>query len=368
MLEADRHNITEVIDQTIIPQRVLDNLSRLQSLAPTTSVLYTRTPIIHDLLQEAGILPNEFIINFNGSRSPAVFLESPKPLWVDTHSDQPAYKPPFTNETTFPIYPICAHRPKAIEAGQEYPSFPAQTLRYNSTHKLYEVVSEGLISTDERMNPFYIAFVKPKDGFKPVDLIAYAPSFQYTPATGLVSGNMDNAAGVALSILAMEAIKKLGLSYKVGWLLPDGEEGLPGESAFFGRGARIAINNCPPDHRPSRVMIVDGHDTQNNQNPKDVVLYGAYVSAGKGAIVPPDLYAAVEDILQGVSNVPTEPTELGHTLSRSNDVAYMNTTLDIIPVGYPILDPHHNRGIATVNLNSLVNTAKAIVWIAASMR
>lgn len=378
--EDTRSRMAEVIGSTITPAKVIANLHELHdTVAPSGTVLYTRTPVIERLLTDSGIPKEEFSPQFLGTRSPAVLLNAPKKLWFTPHSDQIAYIPPFTNETAFDITPISAHRPKE---SKQYPEFSAAVLRFNPKHKLYEIVSTGVIGTDLGKNggikPYYVAATKPKDGFHPgYDRVAYTPQFVYNQKTGLIEANNDNAAGVAATITALEAVKKIADMQGIqlnqlpfGVAFPDEEEGSPESSAFFGREARRMAHRLPTNELPTYVVDVDGHDTVNDADPAPVATYGAYVSGGKGAIVPPDIYAVFDTYLQGlkkygVTAVPTE--SVAGTVSRSNDVGFMEVHGQVVPVGYMGRDPHHNKGISTTNVHGLVNTSKAIAWIAADM-
>ncbi len=377
---ADRRQATaEIINEIITPERVLENLKVLQSPAPTGTVLHTRTPIIARLLEEGGVDMKNFTERAFGTRSPAVFL-GPKPAstWFDAHADQPTYIPKApTNADSFDILPICAHRPKPAE---KYPEFPAAVLRYNPQHNIYEKISEGAIGTQKDMKPYYVAQTKPRDGFKPgYDRIVYTPTLAYDPQTDLVVGNIDNPAGIAASAAAISALAEIAKQrrikpedLKATWLFPDEEEGLPEDPAYFSREARrIGHRAAAKGLLPEIIVNVDGHDTVNDQPPGTSAVYGAYVSGGKGPIVPPDIYSRFDRFLRGLGKhgVQTQPTEsIPASLSRSDDAGYMDVHDQIIPVGYLVRDPHHNRGIATANLKGLVNVAKAMAWIAAEAK
>lgn len=385
-----RRIIVEVTNKVITPEQIFADLKALQAPAPSGTVLYTRTPIIRRLLEQAGVPPTNITDNFLDSQSPAVFLDVASPyedpninplrktIWFSAHADQPTYLPyTSTEEKTFNIMPICAHRPKIT--GKGFPEFPAIVLRYNSQKNKYEVVSKGTIGTrDEKsLQPYYKTDKVPKDGFDPWrDRITYNPPLTFDKETGLAVGNIDNAAGIAASIAAIRALTviadnffKMDPSYfNVGWLCPDSEEGLPDDPAYFGREARSIIHKTGGRiATPNLIFNIDGHDTSGP--PPATALYGVYVSRGKGPVSSPDMYRKIQEryfLDLSKYGIALQPTgAITGSLSRSDDAAYMEKTYTT-PLGYGVRDPHHNEGWATVNIDSLVNVAKIMTWIAAN--
>jgi hypothetical protein len=188
---------------------------------------------------------------------------------------------------------------------------------------------------------------------------------------------MDNAAGIAVSLAAIHALVASAQlrgdpisELEAGWIFPDEEEGLPEDPAFFAREARRIIHRTPLSWLPGVIIDVDGHDMSGDDDPGPHAVYGAIVSGGKGPTVPPDVYARFDEFLRqlepyGVSARQTEA--IPASLSRSDDVGLMEVHDQMISVGYLIRDPHHNRGIATTNIEGLVHTAKALAWIASEM-
>lgn len=373
----DREKIAEIINAVIIPKTIMANLEALQPPAPSGTVLHTRTPIIKELLLESGVPSEQISSRFLDTRSPAVLFENNRPsLWFSAHSDQPTYLLPPTNETAFNIIPINAHRPKKI--GSSFPEFPAVVLRYKPRKNIYEVVSEGIIGTQDDMKPYYNAHTKPKGGFSSgYDRIVYAPPFTFNESTRLVTGNLDNAAGIAASIVTIKALVQIAQQngmgiqdFDLGIIFPDEEEGLEHDPAYFARGSRRIIHRAAAQNLlPEIVVNIDGHDTFGDNLPGKAAVYGAYISEGKGPIVPPDIYAVFDRLLRKLTEVgvTTEKTELVGKVSRSDDAGIMEVADQIIPVGYQVRDPHHNKGLATANIDGLTNTAKALAWITTEM-
>ncbi len=59
-------------------------------------------------------------------------------------------------------------------------------------------------------------------------------------------------------------------------------------------------------------------------------------------------------------------SNLGY-LSRSDDVACMEVTPNILLLSYPIKNPHFNQAAPVASLSDLLNLAKAIFWTGLAM-
>ncbi len=381
----DRERAAEAINKIITFDQAWGVLSLLQKPAPSGTEYYTRTPVIERLLIDADVPLGGgiFQTNFVGSGSPAVLLQLRKPLWISAHSDTVSYtvaRP--TNEAAIELMPLAAHRP---EKGVR--EFPAAVLRFNLRSRRYEVISKGRIGchqenpeSKEYLKPYYIADTKPQSGFVPgFDRFVFSPTMSVDMETGLMQGNVDNAAGITVNILALKALAEIArknwnsIKFRelpVGFVFPGAEEGLPEQNATFARGARQMINNLSPRDLPKKIVEVDGQGIEEGYAIPDSALLAAYVSGGKGAIVAPHYYAQFEAFLRELVplGVRVEQSEAVHaTVSRSNDPAWIERVKTVVPIGYGERWPHFNKGVPETNINALVNNAKAIVWMAINM-
>jgi len=231
-VDQERYDVTaEVINSTITPDLIHDTLMTLHDPAPSGTVLYTRTPQLQQLVLEVGIPSEEFDERIFGTRSPAVFLRSPKSWWFEAHSDTVSYLfPKVTNEITSAINVNCAHRPKVAR------EWAAVVLRYNERLGKHEIVSNGVIGSElvkDKYEPYYTAHTKPKNGFDPgFDRVVFAPQLLWNTDSHLVTGNMDNTAGMAIMVAAMYALyqvarkRKISMQeFPIAFLFPDEEEG-----------------------------------------------------------------------------------------------------------------------------------------------
>lgn len=251
----------------------------------------------------------------------------------------------------------------------------AIVMRYDPVATRYLTVSFGRVGTDENGDPIYTADDMPEGGFVPgYDRVALSPDFVFDRNTRRVAGNMDNAAGVAVCLAAIRGIVELATmtgespdEFGMGFIFPGQEEGPPSESAFFAREARRIAHRASLEFLPDAVINVDGHDSQS---PGRTARYGAYVSSLKGPVLPPDVYAELDQVMNELAafGIDARPTEADASISRSDEPAFMEVIGNILSIGYDILSPHFDAGTPTVHLDGLVNTARALAWLAVGAR
>jgi hypothetical protein len=375
----NREGIAEVIHRIITPEEMLRVFSGLQDPAPSGSEQLTRTPVLRELLEGVNVPLDSFDVNFAGSRSPAILLATPQKLWVSAHSDTISFGVRHrTNLTSVKLMPFAAHRPVELKNFHTR-EFPAAVLRYDTRTRGYERISEGVIGYHDGkdMVPYYNAATKPKTGFNPgLDRFVFTPTMQYDFETGLLQGNVDNAAGLAVCILVLKTLTVLAREngidvrdFPVGFVFPGQEEGSPDQNATFARGARQIIKNTRVEDLPQTIIEVDEQDTIGNYPVSTSALLAPFVSEGRGVILSPQDFGEFSRFLRSLSRmgVSVKSSDSAHTnVSRSNDPAYMERIPGIIPVGYGGRWPHFNDGMPQANLTGLVNNAKAIACIAAA--
>ncbi len=351
----------ELVKATITPELVLSFLKALQAPAPSGTVEETRMPILRALSGEVGISDKKFDGHYLGTNSPAIVLNEHPNLVVSAHSDQPSYRiPQPTAENAFVLEPNFAHRPTTDT------QFSGSVIR-RTPKGVYEVISTGTIF-GTKDSARYEGKVKDKVEFNPgLDRVVFTQEMIYDPETRLVSGNIDNAAGDAVLLASLAGViairnregSKLKHTGTV-LVLPDEEEGVPVESGTFARGARkLAPRLQRISQKNTTILNFDGHDMTQ---PSAEAIYAAYSSAGKGATTYPPLYQDVSHFAEALGSVGIAlvPSEGKAKVSRSDDPAYGAVFDKIILAGYGVTDPHHNEGLPTAHLDSLVNAAHFI--------
>lgn len=264
------------------------------------------------------------------------------------------------------LIPLCAHR--ASPDGK----YDALVLRYiEKDGGVLEVVTEGKIGTAENQIPFFAG-----GGSIPALQIGDRVIYNYPVQNeeGTLRGTLDNAAGMAACLAAFKTIMEIAEEVKISFedlglsvVFTDEEEGVPASNATFARGMRRFLRNKETAH-PRLMINVDGHDTETSNHG---ALYASAVSKGKGIIVPPQLYVPFEDFMHGLKQqycVNNTATELAGSVSRSDDVAMMEVSPNVLICGYATQNPHFNTDIPTANLSDLVHLSKAIVWTALEFR
>jgi hypothetical protein len=184
--------------------------------------------------------------------------------------------------------------------------------------------------------------------------------------TGIVTGSLDNAAGVAAALVATEALHRLDVPVEL--VLTDEEEGPAGASTqTIARGAArvqavldpapltvvVDVHGLPPDHV--------GHRTPFGAS------LAEFSSSGRGAVTPPSLFRAIRHLFDDAADVVHVTTNLGGHVPRSDDVVATLSTPAVCLVGYPGSNRHFDHGLPTANLHDLAALARALVVLAAAV-
>lgn len=274
--------------------------------------------------------------------------------------------PQDTNDAEIELVPFCAHR---ASPGAEY---NAVVLRYVETEGVMKVVAEGKIGTTDKEEPYFRA-----GGSSPPLRIGDRVVYDYPVQEnkGLLKGTLDNAAGMAACLQAALTIKEIAekaqvdfQSLGISFIFSDEEEGPADSNATFSRGARRYLRRI--SRFPETMTNVDGHDVRGLEEFGRGALYASFASDTKGVVVPPQLYVPFRNFMKGLEEnaIKTTPTELAGRVSRSDDVAMMEVSPNVLILGYGTGDPHFNKAIPTANLSDLVDLSRAIVWTALSFQ
>lgn len=204
---------------------------------------------------------------------------------------------------------------------------------------------------------------------KPGDRVVLASPLAHDENTGRVTGSLDNAAGVAAALLASEAMLGCGIPFST--YLTDEEEGPSGAaSQTISRGAARLLRRRAP---AALTVAVDIHglgkaDLERNQNYR--LPWGAslaeYSSGGKGSVARPDIYASLMQALEPLASRGVRVrANIGGHVPRSDDVVAMLHSNRVVILGYPGENRHFDRGLPAVNLQDLVDLARALVVVGA---
>ena len=258
----------------------------------------------------------------------------------------------------WPISPYCYHLAEAPA--------PARVVRFGS---------DGTWSADDRGEVVVVDgkhFFRCATGIElaPGDRVCLASELTCEPSTGLVTGSLDNAAGVAAALLAASVLADVGVPFTL--VLTDEEEGPSGASSqTISRGASRYFRRIPLDDAPLTVAIdIHGVPPEDAEEVRGhTVPWGAslaeFSSHGRGSVAPPQLYAAAKDYLcKGNPITDGVRQNLGGYVPRSDDVVAMTHTNRVLILGYPGINRHFDQGLPAANVHDLLHLARALVALA----
>ena len=379
--------VGQIIRETLTREHLYRLFRELQDPIPSGTELYTAAPLIRTQLSELGVPAEFFTADFLGLEFPALFLgDRALDLVLAAHSDEIGYIVPRSTDRLElgpdNLVPNFAHRPETSIADVASQEYPAVVVRWCAREDRYQEVGRGRIHwTAEDVRPGCTLTDlegTPQAG----DRIVYAPAVAWDQATGFVTGKVDNRGGVAACIAMCDAMTRIArhlgvdpVAFQVGILFPGQEEGTIGRHGeielAFSRDSRAAgVSMAVAGLLPRAWINVDGHDTDH---PEASGLYTPVVSEARGTVVPPHCYSQYQAFFEMLTqrwgiNMRQTP-EIYGVASRSDDSGVLGVMPKrILPVGFSICNPHYNAGLPTTHIDSMVNLASALTWLAVAFR
>ena len=251
----------------------------------------------------------------------------------------------------WPVQPFCYH----LATG----SRPAGVIRVLDEGRVEQVGAGRICGPPDRIRYHLLEGDRPRPG----DRVVLRSPLDIDPASGRVTGSLDNAAGVAAALLAAVSLHELGLPAMVA--LTDEEEGPAGASTqTMARGAARLLPQLPT---PPLTTVVDVHGPRQPHRGPEMhtgASLAEFTSAGRGAVTPPLLFHAVRTLLDeaGVC-APTNTT--GH-VPRSDDVVATLRDPRVCILGYPGTNRHFDHGLPTANVYDLLDLATSLVVVSAA--
>ena len=362
--------LEERVEQHITRERVRRYLSALvDTPAPSTLAGPMRAPVLRRLLDEDGALGTDrlhFHADFGRTGSLVILTGSPgtaKPLWYFAHLDTISYLLQPGDDERYPLAPFCAHM---IADGTR----PAQAYRYDLSKNAFSVVARGRLESHAG-TPFF----RPDSSappLRPGDRIVMASSYREDPGSGVFTGPMDNAGGVAALAVAAPVLARAGIEAMLAF--PDEEEGpiAPGNQ-MIGRGGSRLVSLLPV---PELAIVTDVQqgggtpDADSRGGVENSTRLGAgavlseFSSFARGTVTPPDLYALARHASGLLLDLGVKIQESNNAYSsRSDDVSVMLKTPNILLLGFPGFNRHFDRGEPRAHLDDVVHLAKALVYM-----
>lgn len=320
--------------------------------SPSQTVHYTRAPKIQRVLQEFGDGRYKFDLNYKNTGNALLSLnDRPTKILFLAHADEISYLVGHKcSDGSWALIPFCNNDTKG--------EYEAVALRYQLSSKALESVARGKLGCRDGGNPYF----SPAQGSVQFgDRLVYDHPLSFDG--DIIRGNIDNSAGVAACLLAALALRQVAPDAPISFAFTDEEEGPPISSLTFARGARRLFRGL--SKLPDLCVVVDGHDISEWCSLGDGAVFAEKASLCKGVVVPPHLYLTFKELAADMMACHRSCiTENPGDVSRSDDVACMEVTPNILLLGYPVKDPHFNQAVPAASLIDIVNLAKAIFWTA----
>jgi putative aminopeptidase FrvX len=321
--------------------------------APSQTVSYTRAAEIKCLLQEFGKGDHEFDLNYakTGNALLSLGRQAPKILFF-AHADEFSYLVGYRcDDGSWTLVPYCSHRAEVDN--------DAIALRYQPSVGRLEHVARGTIRQVNHGNESNPHFFPTWGSVQPGDrLVCHHP---LSREGDIIQGSIDNAAGVAACLLAALALCQIAPRMQVAFAFTDEEEGPPVSNSTFARGARRLVQRLDP---PDLCVNVDGHDISQWCSMGEGAVFAEKAALCKGGVVPPHLYARFKELADDMVARGVRITENPGYVSRSDDVACVEITPNILLLGYPVKNPHFNQAVPSASLGDILNLSKAVFWTA----
>jgi len=319
--------------------------------APSQTVTYTRAAVIADLLRQHASGSYRFTKNYRRTGNGLLQLgASPPRLIFSAHADEFSYLIGAGNKNDgYPLQPFCSDRTTI--------DYQAVALRYNIASDRLEPVARGLL---KRIGADSSPVFFPAEGrVSPGDRIVYHHPLQKEGDT--LYGSLDNAGSVAACLLAALALLKLAPDTPVAFAFTDEEEGPPALNASFGRGARRLARQ---PELPPLVVNVDGHNISDWCQLSKGASFAQASSGARGAVTPPRLYVTFQALAADMAKAGILLQENMGYVSRSDDVAWMEVTPNILLLGFPLDNPHFNQAPPSASLEDLLHLAQTVATTA----
>lgn len=386
-IQDEVDEVGRIIRETLTREHLYRVFNQLQHPVPSGTELHTAAPVIRALLDELGVPTESFTADFLGLEFPALFVDGRAPdLLFAAHVDEISYVVPRSTSRLDlgpdNLVPNFAHRPDTSGGAVASQQYPVDVVRWCGPERGYRVVGAGTIRwTAEDIRP-RCTLTALEDAPRAGDRIVYAPQVAWDRVTGHVTGKVDNRGGVAACIAMCDALTRIARrlsvhprTFHVGVLFPGQEEGTIGRGReielAFARDSRAAgLAMAIAGLLPRAWLNVDGHDTDP---PAASGLYSPIVSDARGTVVPPHVLSQYEAFFETLAQEwgidMRQTPDVGGTVSRSDDSgALAAIPKRVVPVGYSVCSPHYNAGLPSTHIDSLVQLASAMTWLAVAFR
>lgn len=343
----------QAVDAVFTKENIRETLEKIANvLAPSQSVMATRAPVVEQLIDGYNLSNVQFDPDYLGTGNGMFSSKTAEPrvLFI-AHLDQISYLvDEKVSENVWRLLPYCKHLSQ-IEV-------PAKALRYDLENEEFVESAAGILyseGTGKGLTPYFRAS---EGALESGDRIVYEWPVQVEG--DLAKGNIDNAAGAAACLVAGSALFKAFPDSNVGFVFSDEEEGPSDNPMFFARGVRRLMNKIPA---PDVCIIIDGHGGRGGKDIGKGTFFTEKTADGQATVTPPPLFRKIKSLASDLRPLGIDMFEDQGRVSRSDDIPCLSVTPNVISIGYPSVNRHHDQGPPMVSLGDLENLAKAIFWI-----
>lgn len=360
VLLADDPSLVKNIVTWITPESMLGVLTQVANTpAPSGTSSLTRGPVIQSWFESKQMSGRGVSLDSNAFSSGTEVLSfGAGGISLLAHLDEVSY---LFFEPIEPglakVVPYCYHL-------AEQPA-PARIVRFTANGE-WTIVCDAIVHM--RMDDHFVSY--PLDvEFGVGDRVVLASPVTYEEKSGLVTGSMDNAAGVAAALVACEIMTRLAIPFNC--YFTDEEEGPAGASSqTISRGAARLLNKVEP--APLTVAI-DIHGLNKSDLAKSLnheqhwgASFAESSSGGRGSVASPELFLKLSEAFGLLAELGISVNHnIGGYVPRSDDVIAMLHSNRVVILGYPGLNRHFDRGLPRVNIHDLVDLARALVVVGA---
>lgn len=347
----------QAVEAIFTIQNIHETLETIANvLAPSQTVMSTRAPVVEKLIKNYNLPNVKFDPDYLGTGNGMFSSKTAKPsILFIAHLDQISYLvDEKVSENVWRLLPYCKHLSQ-IEV-------PAKALRYDLVNKRYLESAAGVLyseGTGEGLTPYFRAN---EGALETGDRVVYEWPVQVEG--DLAKGNIDNAAGAAACLVAGSALYKVFPESNVGFVFSDEEEGPSDNPIYFARGVRRLMNKMPT---PDVCIIIDGHGGRGGKDIGQGTFFTEKTGGGHATVTPPELFQKIKSLAEDLHPLGIDMFEDLGRVSRSDDIPCLSVTPNVISIGYPSVNRHHDQGPPMVSLGDLENLAKAIFWIAMTL-
>lgn len=351
---------TRLCDRLITVERAVHLLTRIADTpAPSGASSITRGKQVAAWFREENLAAAGVEISLDHRRSGCDLISSGTGgLRMLAHLDEISYlvEGPTASQGLWPVTAYCYHL-------AEGPA-PARVLRF-SGDGTWQVTDRGqILEKDGRL--YYQASSDVE--LRPGDRVCLASDLQFDGESGLVTGSLDNAAGVVAALMAAAVLGQMQIPFSV--VLSDEEEGPSGASSqTISRGALRYYHSAADAPLTVAIDIHGVPDADQEAVRGHTVPWGAslaeFSSHGRGSVAPPQLYAAASEYLSAHPLLALGVrANIGGYVPRSDDVVAMTKTNRVLILGYPGINRHFDRGLPSANIYDLMELARSLVALA----